>query len=233
MSRGTAPAPASLARCTTVWLVVTLGALTLGAELGAMLRTLGTSAPWRGTFDDLLVLVAASALLGCSGWLWLVTTVTVVEVLRGRPRADTGGLTRRLVLVACGAAVMAGIGGPAIATGGTGADPADGLTGLPLPDRAVTSAPASPQADEAAPRATPAAARTSPDTVTVRPGDSLWSIAESALPSGVPPGEVDRAWRALYAANRDAIGADPDLIRAGTELITAPVVDLDPRKARP
>ena len=47
-------------------------------------------------------------------------------------------------------------------------------------------------------------------TWTVRPGDTLSAIA-AAL--GVPSG-----WRALYAANRSAIGADPDIIQPGTKL---------------
>jgi LysM repeat protein len=47
-------------------------------------------------------------------------------------------------------------------------------------------------------------------TWTVRPGDTLSGIA-AAL--GVPGG-----WPALYAANRQAVGPDPDVIRAGTVL---------------
>jgi LysM repeat protein len=47
-------------------------------------------------------------------------------------------------------------------------------------------------------------------TWTVRPGDTLSAIA-TAL--GVRGG-----WQALYAANREAVGPDPDLIRPGTVL---------------
>ena len=47
-------------------------------------------------------------------------------------------------------------------------------------------------------------------TWTVRPGDTLSTIA-AAL--GVPGG-----WQALYAANRRAVGSDPNLIRPGTVL---------------
>ena len=36
-----------------------------------------------------------------------------------------------------------------------------------------------------------------------------------------PTAEVDRRWRAIYRANRDAIGADPDLIRPGQRLRAA------------
>ncbi|MYS89724.1 MULTISPECIES: transglycosylase family protein [Streptomyces] len=45
---------------------------------------------------------------------------------------------------------------------------------------------------------------------TVRPGDSLWSIANSLDLSG--------GWHALYAGNETAVGADPNLIRPGQKL---------------
>jgi nucleoid-associated protein YgaU len=47
---------------------------------------------------------------------------------------------------------------------------------------------------------------------TVRTGDSLWSIADSLDLSG--------GWHALYAGNKDAVGADPNLIRPGQTLTT-------------
>lgn len=55
-------------------------------------------------------------------------------------------------------------------------------------------------------------------TVTVRPGDSLWSIAARHLGPGAGNAQVDAAWRAWYAANRAVIGADPDLILPGQVL---------------
>ncbi|WP_381566253.1 transglycosylase family protein [Streptomyces eurythermus] len=48
------------------------------------------------------------------------------------------------------------------------------------------------------------------DTYTVRQGDSLSSIADSL--------DVDGGWRALYAGNKKAIGADPNHITAGQTL---------------
>jgi LysM repeat protein len=45
---------------------------------------------------------------------------------------------------------------------------------------------------------------------TVRPGDSLWSIANSLDLSG--------GWHTLYAGNETAVGADPNLIRPGQKL---------------
>jgi hypothetical protein len=49
-----------------------------------------------------------------------------------------------------------------------------------------------------------------PGTYTVREGDSLVSIADSL--------DVDGGWRALYAGNKKAIGADPNRITAGQTL---------------
>jgi hypothetical protein len=53
-----------------------------------------------------------------------------------------------------------------------------------------------------------------PGTYTVREGDSLASIADSL--------EVDGGWRALYAENKKAIGADPNHIAAGQTLEVDP-----------
>ncbi|WP_404388187.1 LysM peptidoglycan-binding domain-containing protein [Humibacillus xanthopallidus] len=57
------------------------------------------------------------------------------------------------------------------------------------------------------------------DTVTVRRGDSLWSIAERHLGAAATDAEVARTWPQWYAANREVIGDDPDLIHPGTQLV--------------
>ncbi|MCX5714614.1 MAG: LysM peptidoglycan-binding domain-containing protein [Candidatus Omnitrophica bacterium] len=48
-------------------------------------------------------------------------------------------------------------------------------------------------------------------TYTVKEGDTLWSIAQSQLGSGIK-------WEEIYAANRTVIGDNPDLIIPGQEL---------------
>jgi nucleoid-associated protein YgaU len=48
-------------------------------------------------------------------------------------------------------------------------------------------------------------------TYTVRPGDSLSKIAKSLL------GDAKK-WRVLYAANKDVVGSNPDLIKPGQVL---------------
>jgi nucleoid-associated protein YgaU len=45
---------------------------------------------------------------------------------------------------------------------------------------------------------------------TVRPGDSLWAIADAQ--------KVPGGWPALYEANKGAVGSDPDLILPGQSL---------------
>lgn len=82
-------------------------------------------------------------------------------------------------------------------------------------------------AQESTPTAPTAAARTGRATsqpahdaglIVVRPGDSLWTIAAAELPAGSSAAAVDAAWRSLFAANRDVIGDDPDLIVPGQRL---------------
>ena len=56
-------------------------------------------------------------------------------------------------------------------------------------------------------------------TVTVRPGDSLWSIASAAMQAPATPADIDAAWRAWYATNEAVIGSDPNLIEPGQLLL--------------
>jgi hypothetical protein len=58
---------------------------------------------------------------------------------------------------------------------------------------------------------------------TVRLHDTLWGIAAARLPAGSgSAATIDRYWRQVYAANRAAVGADPDLIHPGTRLAVPP-----------
>jgi nucleoid-associated protein YgaU len=104
------------------------------------------------------------------------------------------------VLLACGAAVVAGTAFPAQASGGDGAEV---LVGLALPERAV------------GPSATPRGTATGPRAYVVRVGDSLWSIARTHPAPGT---DVDARWRAIWRHNRTVVGADPDLIHPGQSL---------------
>ncbi len=58
-------------------------------------------------------------------------------------------------------------------------------------------------------------------TVAVQPGDSLWTITAGLLPTDATDARIGATWPLLYAANRDAIGADPGLIHPG-DVLTVP-----------
>ena len=80
------------------------------------------------------------------------------------------------------------------------------VQGLPLPDRPTGLMPAR------------TAHSRHPQTVVVAPGDTLWAIAARALGPNASTTAIAKAWPAWYAANRSAIGPDPDLILPGTVL---------------
>jgi nucleoid-associated protein YgaU len=162
----------------------------------------------------------------------VVTTALVVEALTGRHRLRRGcpAALRRLVLSACGAALVAGASPAAANTEAAGGD--DGavaashgpavedrsvLAGLPVPDR--TAGP--PQTLGAIPVLETHVVR----EVRVRAGDSLWSLAAADLAPGAPAAAVVRHWRLVWQINRAAIGADPDVIQPGTDLRLPPRED--------
>lgn len=55
--------------------------------------------------------------------------------------------------------------------------------------------------------------------VVVRRGDTLWGIAARHLGGQATDQDVAEAWPRWYAANRDVIGSDPDLIVPGQRLV--------------
>lgn len=80
-----------------------------------------------------------------------------------------------------------------------------------------------PPPGSASPSSPPAPAPPAPaDPVTVQPGDSLWSIAAQHLTGNRSAARIAQAWPRWYAANRQAIGSRPDLIRPGTRLAAPP-----------
>ena len=64
----------------------------------------------------------------------------------------------------------------------------------------------------------PAAGRVVDEGVVVRRGDSLWSITGRYLGPSATADEIAREWPRWHEANRDVIGADPDLIQPGQVL---------------
>lgn len=157
-----------------------------------------------------LALAGAGACLA-GAWLGLVAGVAALDHLRCRVPHRSAPLRPRLVRVLVGASLTCIGAQPAVAAG---------PDAPPLPVRPVSiredvmttlSAPSQPARAAAA------------STVRVRPGDALWSIAARLVPSDAAATDIDRAWRALYADNRERIGDDPDLLHPGT-VLTVPDV---------
>jgi Tfp pilus assembly protein FimV len=178
-------------------------------------------APGAAGPDELLALVAAGAGALLLAWWALVSAVALGCVVTGRATGAVAGwadrtsplAVRRLVALALGATLA----------GATGALPATAATHTPTPpDRSAAAAldgdrPSAPPPSPTKPHP--------PAHVTVHPGDSLWGIAaneeQRRLGRSPQAGEVARAWPRWYVANRDVVGADPDVIRPGQRL-TAP-----------
>ena len=64
----------------------------------------------------------------------------------------------------------------------------------------------------------PRVAAATQDVVTVHRGDSLWAVAARHLGPGTSDAQIAREWPRWYAANRDVVGDDPDLLVAGQQL---------------
>jgi LysM repeat protein len=220
-------------RCLLVWASGTsaLGVVALLVLPDAWALWAGRSAVASLPLDVLLRRVSACVLLACACWAWPALTATVSEAWRGAgsvgrgPWALPAGV-RRVVLAACGVALVSGVVAPARADHGLGAHRhAHGLgvlRGLPLPERAVAPPRSAPRTASAEP-ARPAR------VVDVHVGDTLWVIAERDLPPGASDHDVARHWHAIYAANCRQIGPDPDVIRPGQHLHLPPLA----RKDRP
>ena len=192
------------ARAVALWLATALTASAVGV-FG--LPTLDQALHRMGAVDFADLLVAGCTLLALAGCLSLLVTTTAVlwDLRTGRAPAHAGAL-RRWVLAACGVAVLTVAAAPTAARATpAGHHDQSSVAGLPLPDRAVGGGPA---------RSRAAGDR----VVRVRPGDSLWSIAEHRIGVGASNTEIATYWQRLYTRNADTIGADPDRILPGQVL---------------
>ncbi|WP_427130186.1 LysM peptidoglycan-binding domain-containing protein [Pseudarthrobacter sp. S9] len=63
---------------------------------------------------------------------------------------------------------------------------------------------------------------TAPAEVTVRAGDSLWSLAAAALGPFASDVDIAKEWPRLYQTNRAVIGDNPHLLRPGQVLLLPP-----------
>ncbi|MCX6397004.1 MAG: LysM peptidoglycan-binding domain-containing protein [Propionibacteriales bacterium] len=163
------------------------------------------------TFESLLVRTALVVLAAGLVWLALVLAAVSLEaVTQGRFRLALAlgcpPWWHRSLLGLAGAAVAAGTLSPVSAT----AQRSGVLDGLPVPDRTIggTARAEDPPAVSA--------------LVTVRAGDSLWSISRSRLPPDAGPRRTAGLARSIYRLNRPLIGDDPDLIHPGQPLAVPP-----------
>ncbi|GAA1478601.1 hypothetical protein GCM10009623_30470 [Nocardioides aestuarii] len=196
--------------------VATLATTLAAALLALLLPALVPTGP-----GFVPVLVAGCAAAGAVGtcWLWMLTLLVLLDVLRGRTVRDgVPRIVRRVVLAACGLSLAGSLAAPAYADAGS----PGALSGLPLPDRTTTTTQwigsLSRDAHETTPQDHARDRDPAGGEVRVSPGDTLWQLAEADLGAGAEPADVERRWRQIYAANRDVVGADPDLIRPGQRL---------------
>lgn len=207
-----------------VWLAAVLAATWLVAlaspDLVDAVAALTAGTVAAAGFSAWLVWAAALAASVCAGWFAVASTMVVASAVRGQPNPTVPGCPtwlRRGLLAACGVAIVGGATGvPAGAEPGHPGSPPPAVRlvqGLPLPDRTTDGAGPAPSA-----AALPAGA----PTVIVGPGDCLWRLAEASLPRDATDAQISRRWHRIYALNRAAIGADPDLIQPGQRLRLPP-----------
>jgi hypothetical protein len=232
-------------------------ALLLGAALAAAAITwrLQPAANGNGPVGEIV--------LGCgwlawllAGWLTLSVAACAAGHLGGR-RAGVGRcvprrLSRLVDAVVTAGLVAAVLGGAvvpasAVAAGpglsvsshrAAGGDPLDwpGLTGR-HPARPFHRPPPGERRHRASRVSLVAASPRRTDdidgAVTVRPGDSLWSIAAAHLGREATAAQIAAAWPRWYAENRRVVGDDPTLILPGQRLQPPPAAAPEGRPPRP
>ena len=184
-----------------------------------------TAAPAGAPGGPVEALQAAATLVGWAVLAWLSACLALTWLARlpgpvGRlasrlGTAVTPGLLRRLAAAALGV----GLATTPVVANATTADPSGVVSvsaaSLDRPVGALTPAATQPEARTQAPPAVVPDVDVPDTAVQVRPGDSLWAIAARALGPQAGPAEIAAQWPRWYAANRAAIGPDPDLLHPG------------------
>lgn len=176
----------------------------------------GTDGRWAA--DPTAALLAAATLVGWAVLAWLAVSLalTALAGLPGRSGRLAGrladavspALLRRLAAAALGVSL---VGSPTLA-GATVADPDVGAFSVSVSALDRPAQPSATAGDGGVLRAAPPVPAAG---VRVRPGDSLWAIAARSLGPRAGPGEVAAEWPRWFAANREVIGPDPDLLQPG------------------
>ena len=183
---------ASRPRCLAVAIGLTAA---LWGVAAVLVRTLAARQP--ASPDAALVRLCLGALALAAGWAWLQAMAGVADAWRGTtappaPRRAPSGAGR---LRGCARERARG-------------------TRPGRPRRPALR----PAVRAAAPRAGRGPRPPPTPPVVVRPGDTLWALAERDLPGPATDRQVSVRWHAVYRRNRGVIGPDPDLIRPGQVL---------------
>jgi hypothetical protein len=179
------------------------------------------------SFDELVGLAAGLACWTLLGWVALVLTVTALAALPGwvgrvgmaASARVTPAVMRRAAQLALGLAVVAG---PVPVASAANATP--GPTRLVATSEALflpdVARPGWTESANTAPSTREDAVRERPEgkTTVVVPGDCLWTIAATSLGPDASNAEIAAEWPRWYAANRQVIGADPNLLLPGMVL---------------
>jgi LysM repeat protein len=206
-----------------------------------------TAATPAATVDDLVAATASIGLLLVAAWVWVALIAHVAAALPGVAGRISAAVATAVTPAACRGVIRIVLGATAISapvtpvaasavepaaytlttssTGGPNAEFAD-LPGIERPAMVAGWVPTVPEAaPAAAPQIDVRLVTTPPseteamlDEVVVRRGDTLWEIAARALGRQATAAEIAAEWPRWHAANREVIGADPDLIYPGTVL---------------
>jgi hypothetical protein len=221
--------------------IATLAALELLALTAARNAWRVLQAPGPASLDEAVVVVVLGACVLLGGWAVLSTTVACAAHLQGRLGATAArwsrtlapAVTRRVAALLVGAALGGTLPAVASATAATASTASPAATAAQMATSSDSSATASSSPVVRVPGWTPSrpvqpsppvarlvtSGSAPPSTgVVVHRGDSLWTIAHRHLGPGATDAEVARAWPHWYAANRDVVGPDPDVLLPGQVL---------------
>ncbi|MDP3712099.1 MAG: LysM domain-containing protein [Mycobacteriales bacterium] len=206
--------------------LATLGWAAAPTRVGAVLTDVAHGTP---TAPDAAVVAAVAAVAyALAGWLLVVTVAVALAATGGRlgdaahsaQRLVAPLAVRRAVALALGLAVVTGAAAPAAAEPGPAGDSPVSVSAAEGLDWPAT--PATPSTPTTRPALASPSASAVGQPVVVRPGDSLWQLAERDLTArsgrDVTDREVAATWPAWWSANRDAVGPDPDLLHPGAVL---------------
>jgi len=141
---------------------------------------------------------------------FILGTALSAALVPGTAAARTGQVAPRPASVAAAQIVVSGV-----------ADAAPDAS-FRLVSDAVPATDAAPPPSWSLERPAPPAMRASPaDSVVVQSHDTLWSIAAQHLGPAATGADIDAEWHRWFAANRDVIGDDANLIAPG-QLLSPP-----------